>query len=309
MTNRLWRLAVCTSLALLSAGFAGCQSDLEKAEERLRDAQREVRQAKRALQDENEAIARRALRGEQRPWLERNLVPDLTDSEALRSLAGWVQAAEAEEHRALRAVLALRERPTTVPTPTAGMAPRSTETGHKDVADPTALPSTAEVEALRAAAPKEFAVWTTMRASPNLVRWRAAVLVAWQRVKQAAPEEYAVWRAARQDGYPDEFRDAEEEYYADLAADSREERPEVRAAIETVRARVSPHDFGAWRISRASDPADAKPSRLEEAAWRYAAAVMDLEEAAPMEWAAFDAAERARGRDPISLRPLQTPGK
>lgn len=308
MADRSWRLAACAFVAVLSVGFVACQSDLEEAEERLRDTRLEVRQAKRALQDEKEAIVRRALRGEERPWIERNLVPDLTDSEALRSLAAWVKVAEAEERRAQQAVLALRERPETVPTPTASDAPTAPETERKEVADPAALPSTAEVEALKVAAPNEFAVWATMRASPNLVRWRAAVLVAWQRVKQAAPEEYALWRAARRDGYPGELRDAEEEYFADLAADNREARPEVRAAIESIRARVSPHDFDAWRISRASDPDDKKTNSLEEAAWRYAAAVIDLEEAAPKEWAAFEAAERASGRDPISLRPLQDPG-
>lgn len=307
MANRFGRLAACAFTALLSVGFAACQSDLEEAEERLRDARLEVRQAKRALQDEKEAIVRRAFRGEERPWIERNLVPDLTDSEALRSLAAWVQVAEAEERRAQQAVLALRERPETVPTPTANDAPTAAETERKGVADPAPLPTTAEVEALKVAAPNEFTDWTKMRASPNLVRWRAAVLVAWQRVKQAAPEEYAVWRAARRDGYPDELRDPEDQHHADLAADRREERPEVQAAIETIRARVSAHDFSAWRISRASDPDDKRTNPLEEAAWRYAAAVIDLEEAAPKEWAAFEAAERASGRDPISLRRLQDP--
>ena len=299
--TRFRRTAFATLIAVFSVGLPACRSDLEEAEGRLRDARREVRQAQRALQDEKEAIARRTLRGERRPWIERNLVPDLTDSEALGTLAGWVQAAEAKERRAFEAVVALREQRVPSPTPAPEVVPSATKTEEEKTAALDPLPNTAEIEALRVAAPKEFAAWATMRGSRTPVRWRAAVLVAWRRVQRAAPSEFAVWRAARRDGYPDQFRNAEEEHYADLAADRREERPEIRAAIETIQTKVSPADFRAWRISRASDPADVKLSRLEEAARNYAAAVIDLEDAAPAEWAAFEAAERRIGRDPVSL--------
>ncbi len=137
---------------------------------------------------------------------------------------------------------------------------------------------------LKTEAPQEFSAWQARRRVSSLpVRERAVFLVAEDALRRAKPVEFEAWVSGKKailDG-----RGGEEVWKATAAA-----AQAIRTAI--------PEKFEAWR-KEANEPGSTRPIREEGAAEAYAEATLNLRQAAPEAWAAFEAAEHANGRDPI----------